>query len=343
MSQLQRFVLMGFLCTGVSAAIARSAEPDPLAARSANTAGLALHKKKQWGDAAEKFKQAIALNPASPVFHYNLACAAARLGDKGTALREITALKNSADPDARLKLAKAQSDPDLASLRSDPTAIETIIRGMGSEEQRSAAAEWVAMLPGFPVMGAGRVLAGAEAELAKKRLLAMPGAHFDDCDRSDVKQGRVMELVIDVDPDAPGEETVLASLADGIGVFDRSGKLLRRGKPFECTLSGASQDELQAIGAGHVTSVRALDVAAIYAQGGRASWARNAELFAAKGSELVSVIHAIPETSDGKGAQGIRIESGPPAPMITTTGKGGTFLKWNAQTMKFEPAVRTRQ
>jgi hypothetical protein len=91
-------------------------------ARRANVAGMKAYRAKNYAQATTKFREAIAANAAFVTAHYNLACVAALQADKKTAIAELKWLSASSDPEAKAKLKKAATDPDLRSLAGDPEA-----------------------------------------------------------------------------------------------------------------------------------------------------------------------------------------------------------------------------
>jgi hypothetical protein len=91
-------------------------------AKRANVTGMKAYRAKSYAQAMKKFQEAIAADAGYVTAHYNLACVAALQGDKKTALAELKWLSASADPEARTKLKKAPSDPDLRSLAGDAEA-----------------------------------------------------------------------------------------------------------------------------------------------------------------------------------------------------------------------------
>jgi hypothetical protein len=90
------------------------------AAKAANVRGLQLHRDKRYAEAVPAYRAAIAADASYVFAHYNLACAAALLGDRATARAELQWLReHDSDPDAQKMLAKGQTDADLAPVRDD--------------------------------------------------------------------------------------------------------------------------------------------------------------------------------------------------------------------------------
>src|SRR6185295_11076289 len=79
----------------------------------ANTLGMQRYHAGELVGAAEQFKVAIDSDGSYVNAHYNLACVASRLGDSGTAVKQLVWLAGDSDPASRAKLSKAKSDPDL--------------------------------------------------------------------------------------------------------------------------------------------------------------------------------------------------------------------------------------
>jgi hypothetical protein len=91
-------------------------------AKRANVVGMKAYRAKNYALATKKFRDAIAADVSFVTAHYNLACVAALQNDKQTAIAELKWLAASADPQAKAKLKKAATDPDLRSLAGDAEA-----------------------------------------------------------------------------------------------------------------------------------------------------------------------------------------------------------------------------
>jgi tetratricopeptide (TPR) repeat protein len=87
-----------------------------IASRLLNGRGFRLHKKKDFRASARDFGKAFALDPAYAQAAFNLACAHAKLGEKGAAMKALG--KAIAIEPARFRR-KAKKDEDLASLRGE--------------------------------------------------------------------------------------------------------------------------------------------------------------------------------------------------------------------------------
>jgi hypothetical protein len=103
----------------------RYVEVIPLAgtrvdAKAANARGLKLHRAKKYAEAAKEYRSAIAADASYVFAHYNLACGAALVGDRATAVSELKWLTGSQDAAAKKMLTHGRTDPDLASVRADP-------------------------------------------------------------------------------------------------------------------------------------------------------------------------------------------------------------------------------
>jgi hypothetical protein len=98
----------------------RGAPPDPDAAKAANTRGFGLYAAGKYAEAAKAYRAALAADDSLPLAHYNLACAAALLGDEATVLEQLEWLGASSDALARRLLVKGRTDADLRALRGRP-------------------------------------------------------------------------------------------------------------------------------------------------------------------------------------------------------------------------------
>ncbi|HET7501046.1 MAG TPA: tetratricopeptide repeat protein [Kofleriaceae bacterium] len=275
---------------------------DLKVARAANARGLALQKQKKYAAAEAEYRKAIEADPGFVLAHYNLACAAALAGDHDTALVELAWVGNRAawDDQARAAAMKETRDPDL--------------KHLGDWED---VARWVPpdVLEVTDVLGpprpglAGHVLDAAERTRFAGPLAAAPGAHAAECDPADARQGRVLGLPLILGRVA--KQTAVASLRDGVALFDPAGKLIARGEPIGCTAPGASQDMLGSLVylEGQIATpdnapqaVPAALYVVQYGAGGRAQWTTNVVIYAQRDKQLVSVFEATLTSSDGAGA-----------------------------------------
>jgi hypothetical protein len=115
MSATKRFGLVVASLGVASVVFAAAPTPQHRRATGLNTAGLRLMKAGQTARAAQHFRDAITVEPAYVLAHYNLACASSILRDVPTAMNELQWLADHADDDnvARARMDKALVDPDL--------------------------------------------------------------------------------------------------------------------------------------------------------------------------------------------------------------------------------------
>lgn len=108
---------MPTLHPAVQAALQRKAtRKQKLEARRLNSEGLHRHKKGDYGQAAEKYRDALAVDGRARFPRYNLACALALLGKSDEALQHLLALRELGH---EAKLADARVDADFVSMRAD--------------------------------------------------------------------------------------------------------------------------------------------------------------------------------------------------------------------------------
>lgn len=122
--------------------------PAAEAARELNVEGLRAHRKGAYAEAFPKFAAAVQANPRNVLARYNLACAAARLGDPETALTQLGIL--AAAPGCRwcrLKARGAAADGDFASLAEDPRFRALAQTEVAPEPSRSCGAPALAEPP----------------------------------------------------------------------------------------------------------------------------------------------------------------------------------------------------
>jgi hypothetical protein len=122
-----RRVLFVVVVLGGTVALAK---PDAALNRriaiAANSLGMQRYHSGELLGAAEQFRVAIDSDGEYVNAHYNLACVASRLGDKTTALKELSWLADDGDAQRKAKLAKAKSDPDLDFVSALPEAREKL-------------------------------------------------------------------------------------------------------------------------------------------------------------------------------------------------------------------------
>ena len=76
---------------------------------------LAHHQAKEWAQALEDWKAALALRPADSSVLYNMACTEALMGEKAEA---VACLRRAAEA-GLLNFAQLGRDPDLAGVRTE--------------------------------------------------------------------------------------------------------------------------------------------------------------------------------------------------------------------------------
>lgn len=221
--------LLLLLATAATPAFGKEA---PAAAKEANAKGMALYRKKDYRGAAAEFAKAVTSYDGYVQARYNHACAAALLGDQSTARAEMLWINNRAqfDPIAKEKFAKAAHDPDLASLREDPQLDAELFTPVTTSDLLGSAQSDAV---GAPVTSGRRAI--------QQMLANLPGKHDPRCDANDGKQGAILEAKVDIaGGDGPHQQTVRASLRDGVAVFDAHDSLVARSEPLGCFAARAS-------------------------------------------------------------------------------------------------------
>lgn len=280
--------------------VAKPTAKDRTDAKAANVRGLTLAKKKQYKDAEAEYRKAIALDPGMVVAHYNLACAAWLADDADVAFLEIAWISNRAawDDQARAAVKAAHTDPDLKTMLSS---------WMEADQWLGAGALETTDLLKPAVHGTGyHALTAQELAPLKAALAASPGPHAPECSAGDARQGRVLGERLRGDK----QQTVVATLRDGLGVMDASGKLLARSEPLGCTAEGASQDQLGALAYVDARRDQLAGMPPIpdhffvvqYSSGGKQQWSVSIALFARKDDRLVRVFEGVTSCSDLNGA-----------------------------------------
>jgi hypothetical protein len=115
MSATKRLALVVASLGVASVVFAAAPSAEHRRATGLNTAGLRLMKAGQTARAAQHFRDAISVEPAYSLAHYNLACASSILRDVPSAMHELQWLADHSDDDdvARARMNKALVDPDL--------------------------------------------------------------------------------------------------------------------------------------------------------------------------------------------------------------------------------------
>jgi hypothetical protein len=258
-------------------------------AKQKNAQGVALLKKKDYKIAAESFRQAIAEDPDHLLAHYNLACAASLMQDRDTALTELTWLGNRSayDREAKKIAVKAEKDPDLKWIFDEQGTTYEVSRSVTPEYPRGDL-----LVEKRPFGIVGNPLIPTKKAAADRAMAQAPGKHDDKCDGAASDQGDIFEVGAYVVPELKGEQTLRASLRDGLAIFDEKEKLIARTEPFGCTAPRAPKDKIN-------TFLIGGDVVAIeYANGaGKADWHSQAVLFRVRGTDLVKVFDVPTGTS----------------------------------------------
>lgn len=278
------------------------AKGDSATAKAANARGMALYKQQDYKGAATQFRAALAADAAYLQAHYNLACVSSLLHDEDVAMDELEWIGNRAswDEQAKAKALKAANDHDL----------EWILNKRGDAHRwigPDATTAAVDLLDPKRIAIAGTLLAESQRAKAMQALSAMPGKHDDNCDPKDAKQGRVFGLDTTTtvgDPTTPA----FATLRDGIGIFDATGKLLARSGPLGCTTPGASQDILSSFAIQTSTDASAdgccgsMNLFVVqYSNGGRSQWTNEVAIFAKREQKFARVFEATVSSSDATG------------------------------------------
>lgn len=330
-----RAIFLVLLLLAPGAAVGKPSAKDQSGAKAANVRGLTLAKKKQYKEAEAEYRKAIALDPGMVVAHYNLACAAWLADDADVAFLEIAWISNRAawDDQARAAVKAAHTDPDLKTLLNNWTEADQWL-GAGALETTDL------LKP--VVHGTGyHALTAQELAPLKAALAAAPGPHAAECSAGDARQGRVLGEQL------PGgkEQTAVATLRDGLGLIDASGKLLARSEPLGCTAEGASQDQLGALAYVDARRDQLTGMPPIpdhffvvqYSNGGKQQWSTSVALFARKDDKLIRVFEGVTSSSDLNGAGKLDQTSLGDLIYQAPGDKTKHVLLWDQATFKFAP------
>ncbi len=139
---------------------------------------------------------------------------------------------------------------------------------------------WKKAFPGFAATAEGRNASDAD----RQRLCDAPGNHADECPPGRVYSARV------------GDRTIVASLADGVAIFDAAGSLVARGEPFECQ---GSQAVLTALAIGQVVADAEPEIVVRHAGGGRQSSFDRLTVLKQRGMSIAIVADVTLASTDG--------------------------------------------
>lgn len=260
-------IAFALLCSLASTSLADTAK-----AKAANGRGLALAKKKKYAEAAAEYKAAIAEDPNYVLAHYNLACALSLANDLDGAAAELRWLADRASFDATAKSAmkKAPKDKDLKNI---------VAAGADNPEYTEAldASTWTLRDLTMP-NDTFKIAEAAKDPALAKALGAAAGPHEAKCSADAV--------TVPIDWASNVKGTVVATLRDGVGIVDSSGKVVMRSAPLGC---GEGRASLLYAGFGSaVTLGGAPDPGMLFV----AKWAMpsaNVAVFAKKDQQLVTV------------------------------------------------------
>lgn len=325
-----RTLLALCLLTSIAAA-------TPAASKAANARGMSLMSKKKWALAEAEFKNAVSEDDTSVKAHYNLASAASRAHDRGTAIWELEWVLDRAAwvSEAKTAAGKVENDDDLewALKNWDERVLQWV-----DKDAKTAPLDVVVSPDGTRN---GRATGGG------KNLAAATGAHDSKCDPGNAKQGKVFTLALNYGN--LDKLTALASLRDGVALADSSGGIVARSEPLGCTGPGESQDQLATLSNvdgspligdiedKHVASTGLQLLVVSYTAGGRREWQTNVAVFARKDKVLVKVFENTLASSD---ATGVGHLTQSPLGNLIYCGPGETTkhaFRWDPTAFKFVP------
>jgi hypothetical protein len=317
---------------------------SPSGAKAATARGLALSAKLDYQGAIVQFREAIAHSPSDVPAHYQLARAASLEHDAETAVLALAWLANRAawDDQAQAATIAAASDPELAWVLDHSNHASEAKTWVGSQ-----VAGAVDVLEGGGrgwFTGQGGSLYDSYRTVAVGVLADAPGPHDHTCATAG-DSGRV--LAIALDGFSHRSLTAVVSLRDGVGVFDGR-RLVVRSAPLGCSGTGASPDQVTALGAiagaprtvsiGVPPPVAALHFIVVQHRHGAPSWwTRNVTLFALRDDQLVRVFDATIERRDANGIGSLVQSPLGDLVYVAPTEPRKRVFRWDAAAFKFAP------
>jgi hypothetical protein len=212
------------------------------------------------------------------------------------------------------------------------------LAGASAAARTGSTGGWGDDFAGLRVVADAKAIDGSPARHARDLLTRLATAHDRNCDPVDAKQGRILGLDAEIVPGA-GTQTVLASLGDGLAIFDAKGALVAStGDNFGCTYGGSSQDLLQRVSLAQLVPDAEPEIVVQYTTGGRDEWAQNVQVLKRRGTSLVPVFAAIvSESSDGKVSRGtLAVDGNGAIRYKAPAGQPRTFT-WSASKLRFAP------
>jgi hypothetical protein len=200
----------------------------------------------------------------------------------------------------------------------------------------TATGSWGEDFAGLRVVADAKVAGGPSARRARALLRKLAGQHDKNCDPHDAKQGRILTLDAEIMSDA-GTQTVLASLGDGLAIFDARGALVAStGDNFGCTYGGSSQDMLQRVSIAQVVPDAEPEVVVQYSNGGRTEWTGSVQVLKRRGKTLVTIFAAIlSERRDGNQSSGTLTIDGNSAIRYEAPGGQPKIFTWSPSKFRF--------
>ena len=234
----------------------------------ANRRGMKAYRAKDWSGAAKEFRAAIASDGEWVTPHYNLACVAALQHDVVATAEQLEWLQKSDSPDAKTRLKKAQTDPDLASARGEPKVVA--ILGAAPAGPDFARASGLVL-----TAWSDKVDPDAPAQLAR-----LPEPH-QTCE-----DGRTFSLTGELVAEHRGPGRVLVSWGEGIAVVDVGNRQLARVDLGDCE---GAMNHLRGVGLAQLVPDEDPEIVVSATYGGRRNYTDTIFIYKRYGTKLEQI------------------------------------------------------
>ncbi len=238
-----------------------------VAATEANRRGMKAYHAKDWSGAAKEFKAAIASDGEWVQPRYNLACVAALQHDLAGALEQLDWLRKADNPDAKARLKKAETDPDLASVRGDAKIAAILGTPPAPDFARKVGINLIAWTD--------KPDPAAPGQLGK-----LPAPHLDCDDKT------AYSLTGELVTEHRGPERLLVSWSEGIAIIDIGNRQLGRIDLGDCE---GSMNHVEAVGLAQLVPDADPEIVVWATYGGRRTYTDTIFVYKRNGTKIEQI------------------------------------------------------